>query len=207
MKAMILRQPGAEYVYDGTVYTVGAAVMATNASGYSGLLGTIVEIRVGAACESGSGALEIICSFESPVIPAEAEKLEKNFSGSIPLQRVVMKPDMIQILQDRSKPAERTDVWVVLDDWANNGDFGSSIQLFASFAEARRRMLTMLRDELASGCLPGMQSNSQFELMSEENCYEAWLEGEYTFNHYRIALESVPLVLAGSKRSARQPSA
>lgn len=45
---MIINQEGMRYTYNGMTYTVGAAVMATEASEYRGLYGTITEIRDGA---------------------------------------------------------------------------------------------------------------------------------------------------------------
>lgn len=42
---MIINQEGMRYTYNGMTYTVGAAVMATEASEYRGLYGTITEIR------------------------------------------------------------------------------------------------------------------------------------------------------------------
>lgn len=49
---MIINQEGMRYTYNGMTYTVGAAVMATEASEYRGLYGTITEIRDGADRET-----------------------------------------------------------------------------------------------------------------------------------------------------------
>lgn len=49
---MIINQEGMRYTYLGMTYTVGAAVMATEASEYRGLYGTITEIRDGADRET-----------------------------------------------------------------------------------------------------------------------------------------------------------
>ncbi len=41
---MIINQEGMRYTYNGMTYTVGAAVMATEASEYRGLYGTITDL-------------------------------------------------------------------------------------------------------------------------------------------------------------------
>ena len=204
---MILRLQGAKYAYDGVEYTIGATIMATAGSPYAGLFGTIVEIRDGADRETENKAPDIYCSFDEPVIPAVIEKLEKTFSHlhaepkrlrEIPLSCVIMAPEMIQILRDKSDPPYQADVWTLCEDWANDGEFGSSLQLFSAYEEARSAMITMLRDELKSGYLMDMQSSSQFSVMSTEDYYEAWIDGEYNLSHYRLTLEKIPLNLTNS---------
>ena len=201
---MILRCPGAEYSHDNTSYAIGATVMATDQSPYAGMLGTITEIRDGQDRETDNEAPDIYCSFDTPVIPAEIEKLEKVFSNlhgtpktlqDIALQRVIMAPDMIQVLRDQTEPPLQTDVWVLFEDWSLDGEFGSSLTLFSAYAEARRTMIDMLRDELDCGILMNIQSEEQFSVMSADNYYEAWIEGEYNLTHYRISLEKTPLHL------------
>lgn len=44
---MIVNQANQKYEYWGVAYAIGAAVMATEASEYRGLYGTITEIRDG----------------------------------------------------------------------------------------------------------------------------------------------------------------
>lgn len=172
---MILRYPGAEYSHGSVKYAIGSTVMATDQSPYQGLLGTIVEIRDGQDRETQNETPDIYCSFDTPVIPAEIEKLEKVFSilhgtpktlQDISLQRVIMAPDMIQVLHDQTVPSPQADIWVLLEDWANNGDFGSSLKLFSAYAEARRTMIDMLREELDCGLIMNIQSESQFSVMS-----------------------------------------
>lgn len=204
---MILRYPGAEYSHGSVKYAIGSTVMATDQSPYQGLLGTIVEIRDGQDRETQNETPDIYCSFDTPVIPAEIEKLEKVFSilhgtpktlQDISLQRVITAPDMIQVLHDQTVPSPQADIWVLLEDWANNGDFGSSLKLFSAYAEARRTMIDMLREELDCGLIMNIQSESQFSVMSDDNYYEAWIEGEYTFTHYRLSLEKLPLYITES---------
>ena len=44
---MIINKDGMRYTYNGTTYTIGAAVVATEESEYQGLCGIITEIRDG----------------------------------------------------------------------------------------------------------------------------------------------------------------
>ena len=83
---------------------------------------------------------------------------------------------MIQVLHDQTVPSPQADIWVLLEDWANNGDFGSSLKLFSAYVEARRTMIDMLREELDCGLIMNIQSESQFSVMSDDNYYEAWIE-------------------------------
>lgn len=61
---MIINQEGMRYTYNGMTYTVGAAVMATEASEYRGLYGTITEIRDGSDRETENDTPDIYCCFE-----------------------------------------------------------------------------------------------------------------------------------------------
>lgn len=56
---MIINQEGMRYTYNGMTYTVGAAVMATEASEYRGLYGTITEIRDGSDRETENDTPDI----------------------------------------------------------------------------------------------------------------------------------------------------
>ena len=58
---MIINQEGMRYTYNGMTYTVGAAVMATEASEYRGLYGTITEIRDGSDRETENDTPDIYC--------------------------------------------------------------------------------------------------------------------------------------------------
>ena len=106
-----------------------------------------------------------------------------------------MAPDMIQVLHDQTVPSLKRIIWVLLEDWANNGDFGVIAQVVQCYAEARRTMIDMLREELDFGLIADIQSDSLFSVMSDDNYYEAWIEGEYLLTHYRLWMEKMPLHL------------
>lgn len=77
---MIINQEGMRYTYNGMTYTVGAAVMATEASEYRGLYGTITEIRDGSDRETENDTPDIYCCFEPPLFPKEIQELEQRFT-------------------------------------------------------------------------------------------------------------------------------
>lgn len=140
---MILRYPGAEYSHGSVKYAIGSTVMATDQSPYQGLLGTIVEIRDGQDRETQNETPDIYCSFDTPVIPAEIEKLEKVFSilhgtpktlQDISLQRVIMAPDRLteRNLSGTSVPADPC--------------FGSSCKSVVKGTITRRNRATQLQN-------------------------------------------------------------
>ena len=77
---MIINQEGMRYTYNGMTYTVGAAVMATEASEYRGLYGTITEIRDGSDRETENDTPDIYCCFEPPLFQEEIRELERRFT-------------------------------------------------------------------------------------------------------------------------------
>ena len=77
---MIINQEGMRYTYNGMTYTVGAAVMATEASEYRGLYGTITEIRDGSDRETENDTPDIYCCFEPPLFQEEIQELEQRFT-------------------------------------------------------------------------------------------------------------------------------
>ena len=58
---MIVNRPNQKYEHLGVTYAIGAAVMATEASEYRGLYGTITEIRDGSDRETENDAPDIYC--------------------------------------------------------------------------------------------------------------------------------------------------
>ena len=104
---MIINQEGMRYTYNGMTYTVGAAVMATEASEYRGLYGTITEIRDGADRETENDTTDIYCCFEPPLFPKEIQELEQRFTelyqspkklDEITLDMVIMAPEMVRVI-------------------------------------------------------------------------------------------------------------
>lgn len=104
---MIINQEGMRYTYNGMTYTVGAAVMATEASEYRGLYGTITEIRDGSDRETENDTPDIYCCFEPPLFQEEIQELEQRFTelyqspkklDEITLDMVIMAPEMVRVI-------------------------------------------------------------------------------------------------------------
>ena len=104
---MIINQEGMRYTYNGMTYTVGAAVMATEASEYRGLFGTITEIRDGSDRETENDTPDIYCCFEPPLLQEEIRELERRFTelyqspkklDEITLDMVTMAPEMVRVI-------------------------------------------------------------------------------------------------------------
>ena len=77
---MIIKNPGAEFEYEGVKYVIGEPIIGTNESEYEGLLGSITEIRDGEDKDTENETPDLYCEFEPPVIPSEIKKLEEIFS-------------------------------------------------------------------------------------------------------------------------------
>ena len=109
---MIINQEGVRYTYSGTTYTIGAAVVATEASEYRGLYGIITEIRDGVDRETENYTPDIYCCFEPPLFPKEIQELEQRFSelyrmpkklNEIALDMVIMAPEMVRVISPDPK--------------------------------------------------------------------------------------------------------
>ena len=104
---MIINKDGMRYTYNGTTYTIGAAVVATEESEYQGLCGIITEIRDGSDRETENDTPDIYCCFEPPLFPKEIHELEQRFSDlyqtpkkldEITLDMVIMAPEMVRVI-------------------------------------------------------------------------------------------------------------
>ncbi len=102
---MILNKPKQEFTYEGQTFYIGQKIVATEASPYDGLFGTIWEIRDGEDKDTKNETPEIYCHFERPQMPCDIEQLEEKFSrlygeeksiDDICLDCVIMAPEMIE---------------------------------------------------------------------------------------------------------------
>ena len=74
---MIINKDGMRYTYNGTTYTIGAVVVATEESEYQGLYGLITEIRDDVDRETENDTPDIYCCFEPPLFQEEIRELER----------------------------------------------------------------------------------------------------------------------------------
>ena len=86
---MIIREFGAEFLYDGITYHIGDEVIGTNESEYEGLWGRITEIRTDDDKDTDNETPDIYCSFEPPVLPTDIKRVEKVFTDSYGMEKTV----------------------------------------------------------------------------------------------------------------------
>lgn len=102
---MIMDIPGSTMLIDDVPYTIGAPVVATDASEYKNLYGKIFEIRTGEDQETENDMPDIYCTFDAPERTDIIEELEATFSElyqqpktieDISLDFVIMSPEMLR---------------------------------------------------------------------------------------------------------------
>lgn len=202
---MILNRTGAEFEYEGVTYTIGGAIVGTTESEYAGLYGRINAIHDGEDKETENETPDIYCEFDHPVIPHEVKALEDTFSdlyhqpktiADIVLDMVIMAPEMIRLLDDLRSMRKRVNVFLVMEDWAVNGEHGNDCEAFSDHDDAKRVMTNRIREELEDGSVPSWRESSIFVENSSMDFYEAYLDGEYMENHYKIMIIRQPLMMS-----------
>ena len=199
---MIYTNPGAGITADGIFYFVGMHVLSNDASDYAGLYGVITEIRTDDDRETENDTPDIYCQFDAPVLPSEVRQLEERFSSlycqpkkleDITLDMVIMAPDMLEPSINPLAANTATHVWAVVEDWAVDDETGHDASLFVSRKDAVAVLHSKLSTEAVEGCIPRWKDKSDFQLVTCENSYECWLDGDYIGNHYKISIEQKPV--------------
>lgn len=202
---MILNRLGAEFEYEGVTYTIGGAVVGTAESEYEGLYGRITAIYDGEDEETENETPDIYCEFDPPVTPHEVKALEKTFSDlydqpktldDIVLDMVIMAPEMIRPLDDLHTVSKKIPIYIVMEDWAVDGEHGNSCELFTDYDDARRIMLDKLREELDNGAIPQWSASGAYVEDSSKDSYKGYIEGDYLDNHYEISLLPQSLMMS-----------
>ena len=202
---MILNRLGAEFEYEGVTYTIGGAVVGTAESEYEGLYGHITAIYDGEDKETENETPDIYCEFDPPVMPHEVKALEKTFSDlydqpktldDIVLDMVIMAPEMIRPLDDLHTVSKKIPIYIVMEDWAVDGEHGNSCELFTDYDDARRIMLDKLREELDNGAIPQWSASGAYVEDSSKDSYKGYIEGDYLDNHYEISLLPQSLMMS-----------
>ena len=202
---MILNRPGAEFEYEGVTYTIGGAVVGTAESEYEGLYGRITAICDDEDKETENETPDIYCEFDPPVMPHEVKALEKTFSDlydqpktldDIVLDMVIMAPEMIRPLDDLHTVSKKIPIYIVMEDWAVDGEHGNSCELFTDYDDARRIMLDKLREELDNGAIPQWSASGAYVEDSSKDSYKGYIEGDYLDNHYEISLLPQSLMMS-----------
>lgn len=201
---MIINQEGMRYTYNGMTYTVGAAVMAAEASEYRGLYGTITEIRDGSDRETENDTPDIYCCFEPPLFQEEIRELERRFKelyqspkklDEITLDMVIMAPEMVRVISPDPRECKACELYLLTTHCTTNLDSSSFTELYADHDMARFAMLKGIREEQAEGCIKDWAEKDALE---EEYCtdfYEAWHRDEYSEKHFTASIEKLSLTL------------
>ena len=208
---MIINKNGEIFEYEGTMYRIGDQIVGNEQSEYRGLFGTITEIRDGKDQETENETPDIYCSFEAPVLPCEVKELEERFSelyqesktiDAIALDLVIMAPEMICPLEDLKECRRHPMVYVLMEDWAVDGEHGNSSDIYTDFNDAKRLLVQKLEEEMENGCIPNWNYREEFIENSTPDSYECYLNGEYCENHYSISI--VAQKLCASDRFVRE---
>lgn len=204
---MILNEIGKSFEYDGITYAIGDTVIATDASEYEGLAGTILEIRDGEDKETENETPDIYCSFEAPLLPDDAKDLEKTFSdlygetktiADIALDFVIMAPDMIVSADSRSRDVRKIKLYAVTEDWANNDNYGYDVTLFAAQEDAMKEFKTLIATEALNGIIADIKGNSDYVEEYTPSRYECYLDGFHCESHYSVRVQEKELLLTPS---------
>lgn len=91
---------------------------------------------------------------------------------------------------------KRVNVFLVMEDWAVNGEHGNDCEAFSDYDDAKRIMTNRIREELEDGSVPSWRESSIFAENSSMDFYEAYLDGEYMENHYKIMIIRQPLMMS-----------
>ena len=201
---MIINKDGMRYTYNGTTYTIGAAVVATEESEYQGLCGIITEIRDGVDRETENDTPDIYCCFETPLFPKEIHELEQRFSDlyqtpkkldEITLDMVIMASEMVRVISPDPSVCKTCKVYLLTMQFTTSWDSGCITELYADYDMARFAMLKGIREEQAEGCVKDWAEKDALE---EEYCtdfYEAWHRDEYSEKHFTASIEKLSLTL------------
>ena len=201
---MIINKDGMRYTYNGTTYTIGAAVVATEESEYQGLCGIITEIRDGSDRETENDTPDICCCFEPPLFQEEIRELEQRFTDlyqspkkldEITLDMVIMAPEMVRVISADPSVCKTCKVYLLTMQFTTSWDSGCITELYADYDMARFAMLKGIREEQAEGCVKDWADRDALE---EEYCtdfYEAWHRDEYSEKHFTASIEKLSLTL------------
>lgn len=197
---MIFNKSNQTFEFEGKKYTIGDKVFATETSGiYEGLIGYITEIRDGDDRETENEAPDIYCTFFEPIIPFDVEQIEMRFSkaygepkkiADIALDIVIMAPEMIEVISEPGTAAQNQDtVYVVSDDWADNDEYDSNVEIFNDLRSARTYMREQVRKMVGYGGLFDRRGDADCVEESSDMFYEIYIEGFYASNHYSIRIQ------------------
>lgn len=205
---MVIDKPNEVFRHNGISYKIGEPIIATEQSEYTGLLGSIMEIRDGEDKETENSGPDLYCCFTPPVLPCDIKQLERTFSDlydspktleDIVLDSVIMAPEMVAPLHYIKEQRYKLPLYVLSEDWSINGESGREEYFFSDEKDAKTEFTEKLNQEMGNGCVSNWYSQPQFRTDSGSSFYECWLDGEYAENHYKISIKAQMLEMSPGK--------
>lgn len=199
---MIITKPGAEFLYKGETYRIGDNIVATTwSSTYAGLIGKICEIRTGKDKKTETETPEIVCCFNIPKLPSDVDNLMEIFMCDFteekkedsPLDSVIMSPEML-ICPDNDRNKE--EIYVLTEEWANDGDGGFNTGIFTDFHTAKAFLNATLAREMSDGLIAKWKDRESFKFEEDGDSYTAWVDGYYTELHYTLKIEEYKMTVS-----------
>ena len=195
--------------YQGEEYQVGTTVKANAQSVYEGLIGFITEIRTGKDKETKNPSPDIYCDFIKPNFQKELQVFQHRYVKSynepfdldnINLDGVIMAPEMLVLVNDKKKlyPHERMKLYLLQEEWVVDGEGGVEVYAFFDYDEAKENYRIKIYEEKRNNCIQRWIDNEDFEEEIGEMEYSAYLNNEYSENHYCLWIKeyNVPLTNA-----------
>lgn len=88
------------------------------------------------------------------------------------------------------------DVYILIEDWAMDGDYDSSYTVFSEMEDAQKEFGTRLEQEKKNGYLSRWKGRDDFEEEISDTGYECYEYGNYCKNHYALKIETQQMVLS-----------
>ena len=201
---MIINRVGAQFTYEGVIYTIGDKIFSNDTSDFRGLFGYIKEIRTGDDRETDNDTPDFHCYFYPPVDPKGIAELESRFSRlyrypkkleDIALDEVIMSPEMIQVIS----PAYTNRVitaFRVEESWVIKGEPGMEVTPALDEMQAKQRMAELIHNESTEGCILEWRDDPQFEVEITPTFYECWLRDEYCENRYKVKITPIHMCIS-----------
>ena len=202
---MILNKFGDVFEYGEVKFEIGKPIVGTKGTEYEGLFGYISQIRTGNDKDTDNETPDIYCCFNLPVLEKDIKELEEVFSelygekktvDDIALDLVIMAPDMIKPLHTVKKDGENPSVYILLEDWAINDDYGHKETVYTDHDMARYFFFDTLKNEMDYGCIADFRKKNHFVEESGEEFYECFIDGSYNSDHYTLQIVKKELFMS-----------
>ncbi len=194
---MIINKKGKRFYIEGVEYVIGGDIIGTGESAYSGLLGSVYEIRTYEDKETDNDTPDFYCTFEPPILEPDIRNLEKRFSEmygcpkrleDICLDSVILAPEMVKPVASLEDKGKEYNVYILEEELASNIDYVHNIKVFSDKSSAKTEMLMLLREEMKNGYIPVWKADEHYIEESDENSFECYIDGFYAEKHYSTSI-------------------